>query len=81
MFKLSLFTHWLVAQKQSARPISEGRRSVTVRANHFASTEVLAEPEVLGAEGFERHSICADDVGVERVSRCDQPGVIFTQSS
>jgi hypothetical protein len=27
--------HWLVAQKQSTRPISEGRRSITVRANHF----------------------------------------------
>ena len=27
--------HWPVAQKQSARPISEGRRSVTVQANQF----------------------------------------------
>ena len=33
--KPSALRHWLVAQKQSARPISDRRRSVTVRANHF----------------------------------------------
>lgn len=33
--KSSALRHWPVAQKQSARPISEGRRSVTVQANQF----------------------------------------------
>ena len=35
----SVLRHWLVAQKQSARPISEGRRSITVRANHLEIVE------------------------------------------